>query len=478
LSAALALYDTATPVQRHQIARILRGVPATFREWNERTTPTWRWDWAHVALLQDTLDRVTAGEINRLIIQMPPRHGKSETTTIRYPVYRLTDNPHLRVIIGAYNSTLATKFARKARTIALDSGLGLSEERAAADDWETTEGGGVRAVGVGTGVTGHGGDLIVVDDPVKSREEAESLTYRERVWAWFTDDLWTRREPGAAVVVIMTRWHEDDLAGRLLEHEGSVEEGGQWTVLDLPAISPSGEALWPEWYDLKALERIKNTIGPREWSALYMQRPQPDEGGFFQRAWFQTWTAKPKHLRIYGTSDYAVTDGGGDYTVHRIWGIDEKFNIYRLDGWRGQSTADVWIEEKINLIAKWKPAAWFGEAGVIQKAVAPMLTRRMRERKVFCRMEWIPSINDKPTRARGFQARASMGTVFFEPGADITEFLHFPAGKHDDEVDVAGLIGRVLDETHPALVPVAESSRNPPDLWGRPKGEASSWKTV
>jgi predicted phage terminase large subunit-like protein len=277
--------------------------------------------------------------------------------------------------------------------------------------------------------------------------------------------------PGGAVCVIATRWHEDDLAGRLLAAEDD------WEVLELPAIDADGKALWPEWYDEQALERIKATIGPREWSALYQQRPQPDEGTFFQRDWLTEWETKPHSLNIYGTSDYAVTDGGGDFTVHRIWGVDKDGTLYRLDGWRGQTAADEWIERKLDLIAKWKPLAWFGEAGVIQKAVEPMLKRRMRDRKVFCRLEWLPSIHDKPTRARGFQARAAMGKVRFEPGADIAEFLSFPAGKHDDEVDCASLMGRALDMAHPAVV---TPSALPPKRrdYGMNDVEADDWRTV
>lgn len=243
-----------------------------------------------------------------------------------------------------------------------------------------------------------------------------------------------------------TRWHEDDLAGRILE-----QESDQWDVLELPAINSEGQALWPEWYDVQALDRIKATIGTREWSALYQQKPQPDDGTFFQREWFKTWQHLPL-LRYYGTSDYAVTEGGGDYTVHRVWGIDANGDIYRVDGWRGQTASDEWIERKLDLIARYKPMAWFGEGGVIQKAVEPMLNRLMHERGVYCRMEWLSSVSDKPTRARSFQAMASSGRVFFEPNADISEFLVFPAGKHDDDVDTASLIGRAIDQAHPAVL--------------------------
>ena len=270
-----------------------------------------------------------------------------------------------------------------------------------------------------------------------------------------------------------TRWHEDDLAGRLLEAEGD-----QWEVLDLPAISKANEALWPEWYPLDVLERIKSTIGPREWSALYQQQPQPDEGTYFQRDWFKEWEKLPS-LRYYGTSDYAVTDDGGDYTVHRVWGIDASGAIYRVDGWRGQTTADIWIEEKLNLIEKYKPLAWFGEAGVIKKAVDPMLNRRMRERKIFCRMEWLPSIADKPTRARAFQSRAAMGQVYFEPGADVSEHLVFPAGKFDDDVDCSSLLGMAIDQAHPAIVNEVKPEE-PDNKWSRAFGKVKedSWKTM
>lgn len=267
-----------------------------------------------------------------------------------------------------------------------------------------------------------------------------------------------------------TRWHEDDLAGRLLASESD------WDVLELPALDSDGNALWPEWYDEAALARIRATIGPREWSALYQQRPQPDEGTFFQRAWFKEWEKLPQ-IRYYGTSDYAVTDGGGDYTVHRIWGIDASGAIYRVDGWRGQATSDVWIEKKLDLIAKHKPLCWFGEGGVIQKAVEPMLRRRMRERQVFCRLEWLSSIHDKPTRARSFQAMAASGRVHFEKGADLSEFLSFPAGKHDDEVDTASLIGRAIDQAHPAIVAAGAVLPKRRD-YGMNAREEADWKTV
>lgn len=434
-------------------------------------------DARHQRLLDDALEAVERGEIDRLMVFMPPRHGKSEKASKRFPAWYLGRHPKRQIIAASYNSDLATDFGRDVRNIVgsqefaeVFPSVGLRQDSRAADRMNTDQGGAYFAVGVGTATTGRGAHLGLIDDPFKDRADADSELQRNRVWDWYRSTFYTRLMPGGAIVLIQTRWHEDDLAGRLLESESD-----QWTVLNLPAINSEGLPLWPEWYDIAALERIKNSVGAREWSALYQQQPQPDEGGFFQRAWFGTWDTLPK-LNIYGSSDYAVTDGGGDYSVHRVWGVSASGELYRLAGWRGQTAADEWIEAKLNLIAEYKPLAWFGEAGVIQKAVEPMLLRRMNERKVFCRLEWLPSIHDKPTRARGFQARAAMGKVLFERSADIGEFLTFPAGKHDDEVDVASLMGRALDMAHPAIVPVVEKPIEPRDRYhrGKPKHSVGS----
>lgn len=438
----------------------------------------------HHELIADKLEAVERGEIDRLMIFMPPRHGKSELASKRFPAWCLGRDPKRQIIAASYNSDLANDFGRNVRNLVAEPEYGqvfpsvsLAADSQAANRMNTNHGGAYVAAGVGTAVTGRGAHIALIDDPFKDREEADSERRRELVWDWYRSTLYTRLMPGGAIVLIQTRWHEDDLAGRLIEQEGYKEHGGQWDVLELPALD-NGHALWPEWYDVPALERIKATIGPREWSALYQQRPQPDEGTFFKREWFGNWSKLPS-LRFYGTSDYAVTDGGGDFTVHRIWGINAGGDVYRVDGWRGQTASDEWIERKLDLIAKYKPLCWFGEGGVIQKAVEPMLRRRMRERNVHCRLEWLPSVADKPTRARSFQAMAATGRVFFEPGADIAEFLVFPAGKHDDDVDTASLIGRAIDQAHPAIVKdVKDSSKR--DRWDRvfEGKEESSWKTL
>lgn len=433
---------------------------------------------AHHALIAEKLEQVERGEIDRLMIFMPPRHGKSELASKRFPAWCLGKNPKRQIIAASYNSDLANDFGRNVRNLVAEPefsqvfpGVTLAPDSQAANRMNTNHGGTYVAAGVGTAVTGRGAHIALIDDPFKDREEADSERRRELVWDWYRSTLYTRLMPGGAIVLIQTRWHEDDLAGRLLE-----QEADQWEVLELPALDPERGALWPEWYDEAALLRIKDTIGPREWSALYQQRPQPDEGTFFRREWFKSWDKLPA-LRYYGTSDYAVTDGGGDYTVHTVWGIGPDGDLYRVEQWKGQTTSDVWIERKLDLVAKYKPLAWFGEGGVIQKAIEPMLRRRMRERSVHCRLEWLPSVADKPTRARSFQAMAATGRVHLEPGADLGEYLMFPAGKHDDEVDTASLIGRAIDQAHPAIVAGIQKRPRKDGYWPSESAD-NDWMTV
>ena len=452
---------------------------------------------AHHRLLIEKLEAVARGEVDRLMVFMPPGSAKSTYASVLFPPWLLAQDPKLTIIAASHTVELAERFGRRVRNLIAEHsnvlGFDLAADSQAAGRWDTSVGGEYFAAGVRGPITGRRADLALIDDPVKSREEADSDIIRERTKDWWRNDLYTRLKPGGRVVVIQTRWHESDLSGWLLEE--SLKGGDAWEVLSLPAIAEPndalgrkvGEPLWPEWQNEGALDRIKGAVGGRTWSALYQQRPQPDEGTYFQRAWFKRFESgqKPANLHIYGSSDFAVTEDGGDYTVHRVWGTDSAGDLWMLAGWRGQTTADVWIERQIDLIAAHKPLAWFGEGGTIARAIEPMLRRRLTERKAFCRLEWLPSINDKPTRARGFQARAAMGKVHLPEGTDgdlvLDEYLHFPAGKHDDEVDVGSLIGRALDETHPAIVIRKTIDPNPSDLnqWtGHRQTGTAGWKVA
>lgn len=432
------------------------------------------------------LEAVAEGTVDRLMVNMPPRHGKSELASRRFPAWLLGTNPEIEIVVASYNADKAREFGYEVRDIvrsaeyrALFPGVALKEDSRAADRWNTDAGGSFRAVGIGTALTGRGADVLLIDDPIKDDEEADSELRRERIWSWYSSVAYTRLSPGGRVIVIQTRWHEDDLTGRLLVEQA--KGGDKWDILELPAIDSKGHALWPDRYPLEYLERIKRVTLPRHWAALYQQRPAPDEGNYYKREWFRYYDDKPQHLRIYGASDYAVTEGSGDWTVHLVVGVDPHDNIYVLDVWRGQTASDKWIGAWLDLVRQHKPMMWVEEQGQIIKSIGPFMEKRMREERVYCRREQVASAADKPTRSRSIQARTSMGKVYLPSKApwlsDFTsELLTFPAGKHDDMVDAFGLIGRMLDDLVPASVPKVVT---PPvrDAYRKPTTD-SGWRTV
>jgi predicted phage terminase large subunit-like protein len=228
--------------------------------------------------------------------------------------------------------------------------------------------------------------------------------------------------PGGAIILIQTRWHEDDLAGRLLD--------SSWDVLSLPALAEDddpyrqvGEALWPAWYNREVLEKTRTVVGDREWSALYQQEPQADEGAYFKREWIRYYQDIPENLTYWGGSDYAVTANGGDYTVHGVIGVTADQDLYLVDWWRQRETTEVWIEAFLNLARQWKPVLWGEESGQILKSLDPFITRRMRETHTYVtREQFVPS-RDKATRARAIQGRMSMGKVFLPAEASWTAEL-------------------------------------------------------
>ena len=411
----------------------------------------------HHLMLIEQLERVERGEISNLIVCMPPGSAKSSYTSIVLPAWYLSRNPDKQVIAASHTVDLVEGFGRRARNLIADPAhrnlfdkIIVAPDSSAAGRWSTNKGGGYYAVGVGGSVTGRRADLIIVDDPVRGREDADSERVRKKTWDWYLNDLVTRGKPGCKTIIVATRWHEDDLIGRILARDGD-----KWTVVSLPMIAmpddplgrQEGERLWPEWFtdDMVATAQQDR----RSWMALYQQQPSPDDGDFFRAEWFQTYRFPPTNLHIYGASDYAVTAGSGDYTEHGIFGVDVSGNIYVLDWWRGQKTADVWIDHKCDLIHKYKPLCWFGEAGPIRRAIEPFMLSRMSERRAYCRIEWLPSTIDKATRARSIQARASMGKLFWPENAPwksdvMDQLLKFPAGKYDDAVDVFSLLGRGL----------------------------------
>ena len=457
---ALALYE-----------RKVRRARTSLLEYTELTKPDFETA-AHHGRIAGALERVASGECRRLIITAPPRHTKSELASRRFPAWYLGRFPNRQVIATAYGSQLVEDFSRDVRGCmnepehrAVFPKSALSRDTSAAHRWTTEASGIYVASGVGGAITGRGAHLMLIDDPFKTREEADSPEHRRKVWGWYQSVAYPRLMPGGAIVLIGTRWHEDDMHGRLLE---AADNGGDpWELLHLPAIDDFGRALWPQWYSLEDLERIRANISPREWQAQYLGDPTPDEGAMFKREWLEhDYETLPAGLRYYGASDYATKHGEGDWTVHMVAGVDKDDEIYVVDLWRQRTTSDAWIESLLDLMERYRPVLWAEEAGQIEKSVGPFIFQRQRERRIWCRREAFSSAADKAARARAIEGRFAMGMVHFPrnrawvaPLKD--EIIKFPAGKHDDQVDCLSLLGRILPAMRGRRPKKAES---PPPL--------------
>ncbi len=388
---------------------------------------------------------------------MPPGSAKSTYASVLFVAWVMQQ--HANVLAASHTTELAERWGRRVRNLLtehrLTLGVELTADSLAAHRWATTKGAEYYAAGVGTGIAGFRAKYGIIDDPIRSRQDADSELIRDRIWDWYINDFRTRLVPGARQVLIQTRWHEDDLAGRALNHE-------PWVVVSLPAIAEEDDPLnrapgSPLWMDDEygygqQLLDIRAKTPPRTWSALYQQRPAPEEGDYFKSEWLKEYhSLPPRHeMRVYGGSDYAVTEDGGDYTTHIVIGLDSENRMYVLDLWRRQSASDVWIEALCDLVKEWKPLAWAEETGQIKSGVGPFLVRRLRERGAYVAREQFPTRGDKAIRAQSIRGRMALEGLYLPAGrpwvADLrSELLSFPAGKHDDQVDALGLVGQLLD---------------------------------
>ncbi len=435
----------------------------------------------HHLLIAKHLEMVERGEITRLMITMPPRHGKSMLASEFFPAWYLGRNPDHYVVAATYAQELADDFGRKVRNQLADPafatifpGVALKHDSTSSrrfhvdklvDSFSTGQSGAYFAVGVGGPLTGRGAHLLLIDDPVKNREDAESELIRKKTKDWYTSTAYTRLMPGGRIVVIQTRWHEDDLAGWLQQehkHEG-------WVILDLPAIDDEGNALWPEQYDIEALERIKRALPPRDWSALYQQRPSPETGDYFKREWVHLTDHVPQmeSMTRVGGSDYAVTSDGGDYTVHAVLGLDPEGKPWLLDLWRRQASSDVWVDAFCDLVKKWKPLGWAEETGQIKSGVGPFLLRKQLDTGAYVAREQFPTRGDKAVRAQSFRGLIATRGLYMHKDAPfvsdlISEMMSFPVGVHDDQVDALGLIGQLVDRMFSGkAVPGPDTSPKP-----------------
>ena len=438
--------------------------------------------------LAAALEGAESGEIPRLIITFPPRHGKSELTSRRYPAYLLGRDPYRHIILATYNQPFAEDFGRKVRDIMQSPSYAeifpeatLAKGSQAADRLATEEGGMAAFVGRKGSTTGRGADFLIIDDPLKDSNEAQSPTIRDECWSWFNNTASTRLMTDTGVIIIiMTRWHEDDIVGRLTDPANAhynAAEAAEWKIINIPALAEEndvlgrkpGEALWPSKFGVKYLQSMKRRLG-KAFSSLYQQHPTPEDGDFFQADMMRTYRREdlPKNLRIYAASDHAVgIKQEHDKNCFLIIGVDTRDHIWILDCWWRRAKTNVSVEAMLSLMKLWKPTTWWAESGHITKSIGPFLFARMIADKVYVHVkEQSTNHGDKLQRAQSIQGRMSMGMVHwpaFESWYEDakSELMKFPGGKHDDFVDALAHVGMGLDKILRAPAPTVAAELGP-----------------
>lgn len=453
----------------------------------------------------------------RLMIMAPPGSAKSTYTGVVGIPWAMGRWPGTRYILATYATKLARKQSRKALQIVRSEAYqSIWDERptvrrdvGAAEEWATSTRSELMAAGILAGITGNRANGVVGDDLIAGREEAESVVTREKIMDAYRDDLESRLLKDAWLILINTRWHQEDPCGSILpeDYKGEsgpirCQDGLVWDVLNLPAKCENaddplgrkiGEYLWPEWLAASHWQAFEhNPLGRRRWGSLYQQRPTGDAGDDFKRSDALKYRAgtQPEKLTIYGASDYAVTElepekikqGKIDKTEHGIVGMDDVGDLWFLD-WKtdqGGGTG-VTIPLFVDLVELWKPEMWWDEGGTIDKAIRPAARREMRERRRFVTLEAIPKIADKRAGCQSFAARYGARTCHFPvdengnflPWAEdlIAQLCGYPGFRYDDKYDVAGLIGRGIDKMRDAPKPPTEEPPGP-----RPFTEA--WLTA
>lgn len=414
---------------------------------------------------------VVAEQSPRLIIEMGPRHGKSEPVSRNFPAWFLGRNPGKEVIAASHTASLSMDFSRKVRGIVRQAAFTsvfkecmLDPDIQSAEQWKTTRGGTYTAVGVGSAVVGKGAHVLIIDDPLKGAEDAESFSTREAIKNWYQTEAYTRLAPGGGVLIIMQRWHDDDLVGHLLKQMEN-GEGDNWKVVRFPAIATEdepyrrkGEALHPERYPLEALERIKRNMTPRQWEALYQQNPVPDDGTYFTTSMIRYYDPEDlpplDEMNMYAANDLAIGEKEkNDYTAGFTGGLSRTDDLYILDHLHGRWPSMEIVERILDEQKLWKTQVVGLERGHIQMTLGPYLNKRMAERKQlgFLLHPLTIGRRDKQARARSIQGRMQQGKVLFPRNAPwvmdvVRELLRFPNGQHDDRVDALAYLGLMLDE--------------------------------
>jgi predicted phage terminase large subunit-like protein len=430
----------------------------------------------HHQAIAAALEQVEKGKIKRLIINVPPRHGKSELSSRLFPAWFLGRHPSESLILATYADKLSWDFGREVNAYLEDSLYrqifpGLTIRTASVDRIETQAGGKVFFVGRGSAITGRGATGLLIDDPIKDRVEADSKVTREKLFAWFNQVARTRLVSHSGwIVIIQTRWSEDDLVGRLtdpLNPSYSPIEGPKWRIIDLPAIAgeddrlgrKEGEALWPERFPIGYLEEMR-AADPRGFQSLYQGSPTPDKGNFFPAEKLITYKRGDlppvNTLRFYAASDHAVSSRQErDKTCLLVIGLDEDENIWVMpDAVWGRYPTDQIVERMIDLMDLHRPLHWWAEKGHITRSIGPFLRKRMLERSVHCSVYEMVPVADKMSRAQSILGRIAMGKVFWPSFAPWwveaqKELLQFPHGARDDLVDAVSYIGLGLSSQQP-----------------------------
>jgi predicted phage terminase large subunit-like protein len=424
------------------------------------------------------LEQVERGEYRRLMMTVGPRFGKTTLASAMFPAWYVGRHPERSIIIATYNEHYSWDLGRRVRDIMktpqyaqVFPGVEIKTGAGAVNRIETTAGGVVFAVGRGSSITGRGAHCCLIDDPIKDRTEADSVGTREKLWTWYQQVLRTRlMDSTGTIVIISTRWSEDDLVGRLIDplnayyHE---DEAKLWRKIDFPALAEAddvlgrkeGESLWPARFPVAYLQEIQGS-DPRGFAALYQGRPAPREGAFFQACDLVPYTRMDdmpavSKMRFYAASDHAVAiDQKADKSCLLVVGVDEQDHIWIMPDlvWMRLDTAAA-VESMVALMKKYKPQFWWGEAGAITKSIGPFLRRRMIEKQAFVALDPISPAVDKQQRAQAIQARTAMRMVHFPtwtrwwPEAQ-DQILKFPHAARDDLVDAMSLIGLGLAKMH------------------------------
>ncbi len=433
-------------------------------------------------LIEETLE-YEGEQVRGAMFFMPPGGAKSTYGTVVAPTWAMGKIPGYNIIAASYNSKLAFKQSRKSRQIVSSHkykmvfDTSLRHDNKAVEDWSLDNQSTYMAGGILSGLTGNRANGLVIDDPIRGRQDAESDTVRDSTAEAIEDDALTRLKPNGWVVYILTRWHEDDPVGRLLPEDwdgktGFVrcKDGLLYYVLSISAQCEEkndplgreiGEYFWPEWFPVTHWTRYK--ANPRTWASLYQQKPSPDDGDYYKRGYFHRYHPSdlPERLNYYATSDFAVTEPEGsndpDFTEHTIWGVDCNGDSWLIDNWFKQTSADEWIDSLLDLQKQYKTLRWFGEGGVIRRAVEPFLNKEIKRRRIYPRMEWINPVREKVVASRSFQGIAAQGIVHIPFGPDgdrmVEQLMKFPSVKHDDFCDTCSLWGRALEDTRKVILP-------------------------